>query len=87
MIALCGVALLNNSFRNVSDVKSNGNCDSPRKPEQEAVMSRLVPNTEKSLPKVLKRKAMYIDDEEVEETRERLETMEIDGAGGDRGSQ
>jgi len=50
-------------------------------------MSRLVPNTEKSLPKVLKRKAMYIDDEEVEETRERLETMEIDGAGGDRGSQ
>ena len=81
MIALRGIALLNNSFRNVSDsdMESNRNCDSPQTLKQDAVMSRLIPNTENSPPKVLKRKAIYIDDDEVEETRGRLETMEIDG--------
>ena len=54
-------------------------CDSPQTLEQDAVMLRLIPNMKNSPPKVLKQKAMYIDDKEVEETRERLETMEIDG--------
>jgi len=48
-------------------------------------MSRLNPNPNPEIiqAKVLKRKAVYLDNEEVEETREKLATMEIDGREGE----
>jgi hypothetical protein len=58
------------------NITSNNN--SPEHSEQDALKLRLIPSTERSHVKILKWKALYIDDEEIEEARDGMESMELD---------